>query len=160
MDDAVMKSPSPSSANPEVSKPSRRKAGEAVKYPDRIRIDEDSITRLGEWSDVVSLRLRGVKLTRSDLVNFLIESHPATLTDTELKGLGLRYFDEVKFAQWAIRELKDATVRGEETSLLEIMEANRPARATPVRVRTQKQKSPNTPDNPAKKALNDSALTP
>ncbi len=101
-------------------------------HPDRIKISPEALSRLSIWNDEATSRLRGVKLTRSDLVNFLILNHEQALSQAELKALENQFFDEVKFAQWAVDELKAAKGRGESIRLAEIIARNRsslPAKA-------------------------------
>lgn len=94
-------------------------------HPDRIKISPEALTKLGKWNDEISRRLRGVKLTRSDLVNFLILNHEEQLSSRELGALEKEFFDEVKFAQWAVEELKSARSKGEQVTLAEIISTRR-----------------------------------
>lgn len=107
--------------------------------PDRLRISAEALTRLNCFIEQVSERLRGVKVTRSELVNFLIMDRPEALSASELKGLESKYFDEVKFAQWAVEELKAAKVRGESSTLAEILAKHKGS--PPVQRRPQKKAS-------------------
>ncbi len=48
-------------------------------------------------------------------------SHTINLSESELNELEAKYFDEVKFAQWAVDELKAARARGDSVTLSELL---------------------------------------
>ncbi|MBI2712602.1 MAG: hypothetical protein HYX41_07105 [Bdellovibrio sp.] len=90
-------------------------------FPDRLKIGSEALSKLNLLIEQANQRLRGMKLTRSDLVNFLILKRSETLSTQELKELETQYFDELKFAQWAIQELKAARSKGESITLGDIL---------------------------------------
>lgn len=90
-------------------------------YPDRVKISAEAIVRLNILAEQVASHLRGVKLTRCELVDFLLLSHSEALSPSELRDLEAKHFDEVKFAQWAVEELRAARTRGESVSLADIL---------------------------------------
>ncbi|MBI2712739.1 MAG: hypothetical protein HYX41_07805 [Bdellovibrio sp.] len=98
-------------------------------YPDRVKISAEAIAKLNNLAEQVNSQLRGVKLTRCELVDFLLLSHSESLSASELKDLEAKYFDEVKFAQWAVEELKRAKARGESVSFADIL-SERSVKAT------------------------------
>jgi hypothetical protein len=97
-------------------------------HPDRLTLSPEALERLNAWSAELEGRLRGVTLTRGQLVHWLICSHEAMLTTQEVRQLEEAHFDEVKFAEWALRELKAAQARGETISIAEIIGQNRVTR--------------------------------
>lgn len=115
--------------NEDVSQPVSELAETEVKshHPDRVKINTDALARLNEWNKLIAQRIPGVKLSRSDLVNFLILNHAVDLSPVEIKELEVKHYDEVKFAQWAVEELKASRERGEVTSLAEILATYRPS---------------------------------
>lgn len=88
---------------------------------DRITIGPDALLRLNQFLEQSGKCLRGIKLSKNELVNFLILNHCDTLSSSELKELENKYFDEVKFAQWALSELKAAKARGEAVTFANIV---------------------------------------
>ncbi len=100
---------------------STKHQGSKGQYSDRIKLNQEALSRLTQWCDDLETRLRGVKVTRSDLIHFLILNRKETLSDTEFEELEKIHFDEVRFAQWALEELKSARARGESRSLAEIV---------------------------------------
>ncbi len=65
--------------------------------------------------------LKGSRVTKSDLVNFLVLFHSERLAEKEIEQLKGQHFDEVRFAEWAIKELKKAKAEGRNVSLAEVM---------------------------------------
>src|SRR5690242_4727672 len=60
------------------------------------------------------------------LVNFLIMNRSDTLSAIDLSGIETQFFDELKFAQWAVEELKLAKARGDQTTLADIVSRKAP----------------------------------
>ncbi len=89
--------------------------------PERITVAKESLSRLSDWIEQIATEVKGIKLNRNDLVNWLIQNHASTLSADEVKEVERHFFDEVKFAEWALKELKAAKARGETTSLSEIL---------------------------------------
>jgi hypothetical protein len=100
---------------------------------DRVNLDPVAVARLDDWIADVQAHLKGVKINRSDLVNFLISQHPEGLSSIEVQSLKKTFFDEADFAEWALREFRRAKERGENPSLSDILKPVLPA--TPVRRR-------------------------
>ncbi len=123
-------------------KPKKSKRTDQNQYPDRVRIDPAGLDRLNQLNEQISGRLKGVKLTRSDLVNFLILSHSETFSASEIKELEAKYFDEVKFAQWALEELKAAKARGEDRTLASILSSTVQTTSKPKKVKNSKTDEP------------------
>ena len=92
---------------------------------DRITLRPDSLNRLDGWLASLQVKFRGIRVSRSDLVNWLIGARAPELSGAELRALQREYFDEVQFTAWALRELKDARARGEKLSLKDIMARDR-----------------------------------
>lgn len=132
--------------------PNSRKRGGQPQHPDRIKVSAAAVQRLAAWNVQLAERLRGIKLTRSDLVNFIILNHPEALTAVELNELQARHFDEVKFVLWAVEEKKAAQARGDDITIAEIMAQNRPGVMDAPRSRSRKSDSAKISENTEKKA--------
>lgn len=91
------------------------------RHPDRVTLSPESLNRVGGWLSDLEERLKGNRVTRNDLVNFLILTHPPQLSEKETTELSEKYFDEVRFAEWALRQLKEAKASGNNITLAEIM---------------------------------------
>jgi hypothetical protein len=117
-------------ATKQIKKQSRR---------DRVTLDPVSFTRLNGWIDQLMREVRGLKINRVALVNFLITSHASELTPKEVGELKALHFDEIEYATWALNELKKARENGQKISLDEILKsATLARRATPLRKRNTK----------------------
>ncbi len=92
-----------------------------TKYPDRVTLSSEALTRLGAWMHEVAGHLKGNRVTRNDLVNFLILSRPPHLSEQEISELAKRNFDQIRFTEWALQQLKEARAQGKEVSLAEIV---------------------------------------
>jgi hypothetical protein len=99
----------------------------APKNPDRIVVTPEALQRLNGWLQTLEHSLKGVRLSRNQLVSWLISSHPESLSEEETSSIESRYFDEVKFAEWALRELKRSKAIGQSTTLAEIIVRKREA---------------------------------
>jgi hypothetical protein len=88
---------------------------------DRVTLDPVAITRLDSWLNNLRDELKGVKIGRSDLINFLISEHTSSLTIHEIRRLKDTHFDEETFAEWALKEFRKAKERGENLSLADIL---------------------------------------
>jgi hypothetical protein len=118
---------------------------------DRVTLDPVAITRLNGWIDEVRSQLRGVQISRSDLVNFLIIQRSEVLTSREIHLLKEAHFDESDFAQWALKEFKKAKDRGEDISLADILKPVFPATSP----RPKRVKKPETPIGRAESTAQD-----
>lgn len=156
MDHAVTPAaPTPPEAAQEAPKPRKR----GTQHPDRVWLGADALNRLSTWVAEVSGRLQGVTVTRSDLANFIILSHPEALAASEMKEIEARYFDPIKHAQWARAELDAALARGEKVTLVDIVLNNRPTSTSVPRTRKPKSDSPKNSENPGKNAQKQSRST-
>ncbi|MBI4402810.1 MAG: hypothetical protein HY537_01535 [Deltaproteobacteria bacterium] len=100
---------------------SEQKPKQRNKHPDHVTLCPEALTRLGTWASELGERLKGTRITKHDLVNFLILSHTSQLTEKEVSDLSAKHFDEVRFAEWALKQLKESKAQGKSLSLSEIM---------------------------------------
>lgn len=146
MDNAVTPGAVPSVHNPIKNRRSR------TQHPDRVWIKANALNRLNHWVNEATERLRGVKLSRTDLVNFLILSHPEALSTQEMKEIEMRYFDPVKQGEWALGELRAARARGEQVTLEDILVGQKAALPAASRSRTRKSENLKITEKPDKNA--------
>jgi len=88
---------------------------------ERVTLSEEVVKRLDQWSAQARGARPGVDISRRDLVNWLILSHSEVLSSSEEKALSDEYYDELRFIQFAVKELKAAKLRGENVTLQELM---------------------------------------
>lgn len=92
-----------------------------VKHPDRVSLSPEAVIRLNEWMDALETNARGIKISKNELVSFLILNHAVKLSESETLQLKDQYFDEVRFAEWAVQQLKAAKASGRHLTLSHVM---------------------------------------
>jgi hypothetical protein len=119
------------------------------RHPDRITLVPAHLEKIDGWIRQVTARQRGVRLTRNDIISWLIDSQPVELPPKDEKQLGERHYDEERFLKEAIREIKARKARGEVGSLTKLLKewtsrptADRPA-AKPRRRKVKVETAPN-----------------
>lgn len=90
-------------------------------HTDRILLHPETLVRVEHWMENIHKDLKGVKLTKADLVNRLLLTRPKDLTSEEKHQIGQLYFDEVRFANWALVALKEAKSNGRSTTLRDLV---------------------------------------
>lgn len=81
---------------------------------DRIALSPENRARVDKWLNSLDQAFGGmVKVTRTDLVNSLLELRGVELSDVELKKIGKYSFDEVRWLNFAMERIKKAKRRGE-----------------------------------------------
>lgn len=118
-----------------------KKRTKSLRHPDRLTVSPKALERLNGWVADLEGQLKGINLTRNQLVQWLILSHADSLSAQELKQIEAEFFDELKFAEWAVRELKAAQARGERIGLADIVVQSRAAKPDKARVKTQSKRS-------------------
>lgn len=78
------------------------------------------------------LRSMQIRLTKSDLANFLIRHHPAHLDAEEVALIETEHFDEVRWINWALTKIREAKKQGQVLTLDELM-SQRKVQAVPTK---------------------------
>ncbi len=97
------------------------------RHLDRISLKAEALARVERWITQAEQRYKAIRISRTELVNFLILHRAAELSEEEARLLGEAHYDEVKFATWALKALKDAHARGEKVSLDDLIRKHRNA---------------------------------
>lgn len=126
--------------------------GVRLRHPDRLTVSPEALERLNGWIADLETRLKGISLSRNQLVQWLIMGHAASLSAQEMKQIEEEFFDELKFAEWALKELRGAQARGERVTLAEIVARSRATKSEKHRDQTQPKRS-------RKSSVNDAAET-
>lgn len=100
----------------EVSKPKARKI-----QGERIALNLESSRRVNQWLATLKEKYPGLRMRRSDLVDWLVSHRPAALSEEEISHVGERFYDQMQLAQWMVRQLKEAKASGKEVSLDELV---------------------------------------
>lgn len=93
---------------------------------ERATITEMQKVKLTALAAQANEALQGVtSVTKSDIVNLLIEENPDLLSNEQLEKLRLRHVDEVKYAFWMAQRLKAARESGESLTLSDLLAENK-----------------------------------
>ena len=112
---------------------------------ERVTISQEAGGRLDSWISELHTSINGIKLSKSDLVDWLIKSHSETLMPREVSSIKDRFFDDVAFAEWALHTLKEAKSRGDKLSLSDLFSGNAAPPLKPERRRRlSKEQNPET----------------
>lgn len=84
---------------------------------DRVALSHEAQLRLVCCMNELSRSLKGCRISKGDLVNYIILSHPPTFSGKECDELREKHFDELRFAEWAVKQIKAAKSSGEAISL-------------------------------------------
>ncbi|MGE0526785.1 MAG: hypothetical protein AB7G93_00970 [Bdellovibrionales bacterium] len=114
---------------------------------DRVTLDEATLERLDTWIKQVEAVKPGVSLARKDVLNWMIKSLPERLTGAQEKVLADTFYSELRYIQFAAREIKAAAARGERLTLKDL-ENRSPRPITPRRRSGKKETSGGVPDFP------------
>lgn len=85
--------------------------------PEHVTLSDAAVARLNRWLEQVTPRLRGGRVTRNEITDWLIMSHDDSLTETEVHSIETRFFDPVKALEWAASEARKSKARGEAINL-------------------------------------------
>ena len=97
-----------------------------TQHPERIKLSPDAAQRVDGWAAQLSPRVLGRRLVRADLINWLILSHDAQLTETELTALQTEFFHPIRALQWAVKEAMAKYARGEAVDVREVVNSSLP----------------------------------
>lgn len=93
------------------------------KSPERVLVGDTESKRLDEWIEVVDKKFQGfIKVTKSDLVNFLILDHQEQLSRDELERIKRTNYDEGRFLTWAVSKWKESQKIGDHFKMTDIFE--------------------------------------
>lgn len=89
--------------------------------PERANLNKEALARVNGWMDQLKPKLKGSKISRSDLINWLVLQKNDELNERDVADLVKLYFDPVKALEWAVSEAKAAKARGEDIDLKEFV---------------------------------------
>ena len=120
-----------------------------AKQIERAVIDDALKDKLARLVDQGNSALQGIAtVTKSDIVNLVLEGHADELSGAEIERLKVTHLDQVKYAFWVANKLKTARAAGESLSLQDVLAMSSPAINGPARApklpRKKKDKSDHT----------------
>lgn len=96
-----------------------------MKSIERVTISDALKEKLSSLSDQATKALNGMaSITKSDIVNLLIEEQKEVLSVLQIEKLKARHLDQVKYAYWIANQLKEARNNGESLTLEDLITKN------------------------------------
>ncbi len=92
-----------------------------VKRHEHIALSDLSSEKITNWIEQAANKKKGVRITRKDFVNWLIEKSPDNLGGGDLNSLVERFYDEASFLRQLLREVKNAKRNGQVEPALEFI---------------------------------------
>jgi len=90
---------------------------------ERATINDSLKQKLIDLTEQANGALNGIAtVTKSDVINMILEQHSDKLSDREIERLKASHIDQVKLALWLAGEVKNAKRAGEQVSLKELLE--------------------------------------
>lgn len=103
---------------------------------ERLSLRKEEHDKLDSWVQELNTKFEGmIRLTKSDLANFLIRHHPAKLSNDELTLIEREHFDEVRWINWALAKIREAKKQGLSLTLEELMEQRNMPSTPPKKTR-------------------------
>ena len=103
--------------------------GKRSKATDRVVLTNPESDKVQKWMQMLNEHLDGaVRLTRSDLVNFIIREHSDDFSDLEIKKIESEFYSEIRWLNWATAKVRTANKEGIKLSLNDLI-AKRPTAA-------------------------------
>jgi len=91
---------------------------------ERVTLSPSGVERLDRWVGVVSESYPGIQVSRTDLVNWLVDRHAERLSGTEVAAIRDAFFSEEQLVAWAVREARRLSDSGEKSSVIELIVAH------------------------------------
>lgn len=88
---------------------------------EHIALSENASAKITSWIEQVGIKKKGVRITRKDFVNWLVEKSPENLSNGDLNSLIDRFYDEASFLRQLLREVKTAKKNGQTEPALEFI---------------------------------------
>lgn len=88
---------------------------------EHVALSASSVHKINVWLDQASAKKKGVKISRKDFINWLIEKSPDNLGGGDLSALIDRFYDEAKFLRHLLREVNQAKADGKTDTGFELV---------------------------------------
>lgn len=79
----------------------------------RKTLSSKTVDRLEEWIVQLERIYPGLRLHKSDLIDWIILRKRSTLSSTDLKSFQNHFSQQIEFAEWALQDRKSAEYRME-----------------------------------------------
>lgn len=135
-----------------------KKDSSGASATERLSLRKEEREKLEAWVQELNAKFDGmIRLTKSDLANFLIRHHAESLSTDEVALIEVEHFDELRWMNWALMKIREAKKNGLTLTLQDLMEKRKvPTPLKKVRKKSA-QKSANEDTPFASSAATDTA---
>lgn len=93
-------------------------------FPDRVNLTPGQSKRLEIWVQQIKEVTQGaLRISKSDLVNFVLEKMNKDLSEEQMIGLEIKFYNETKWLVWAMGQIKKAEKEERKLQLEDLMKA-------------------------------------
>ncbi|MCX6117346.1 MAG: hypothetical protein NT027_07390 [Proteobacteria bacterium] len=93
-------------------------------HSDHVVLDDASIAKVSGWIHSINPKLKGSKVTKSDLVNWILSQQAHDLTENQQSEIEQHFFDPVKAVAWVTDEIQRRQKAGEKFDVQEFINAS------------------------------------
>ena len=86
-------------------------------HKEKVSLSSESLGKIERMISSLTDQLKGSKISRSDLVNWIVEKRREELLALEISDLVSRYYCPVKALDWAYKKAREAKHSGESIDL-------------------------------------------
>lgn len=97
------------------------KAEVGKKKFETIALNELSSKKITNWLEQINFKKKGIKISRKDFVNWLIEKTPDNLGSSDMNSLIDKFYDEENLLRQLLKEVKKAKKEGQLEPSLEFI---------------------------------------
>ena len=92
---------------------------------EHVALNEVSVQKINRWFEQINAKKK-IKLSRKDLLNWVIEKSPENFSNNELNAIIENFYDNEAYLRQLLREVKKAKADGSEETLDLIVRSKRP----------------------------------
>ena len=82
------------------------------RHPDRVVLKPEHLSKVQSWISQVTSKHRGVRITKNDLVTWIIDSQPDLLPEASELDLASRHYDEERFLRETLANFRKCKTQG------------------------------------------------
>ncbi len=103
---------------------------------EHVALNELSVQKITRWFEQINAKKK-VKLSKKDLLNWLIEKLPEGLSTSDLNSITEKFYDEETYLRQLLRDVKRAKASGELESTVEVFVRPKREKREPVPTETK-----------------------
>lgn len=83
---------------------------------EHVALSENAIQKINRWFEQINAKKK-IRLSRKDLVNWLIEKVPDNLSGSDLGAIVEAFYDDEAYLRQLLRDVKKAKAEGKDDSI-------------------------------------------